>query len=180
MLEWTRVFSGIETLFRSMLPPCLPTPLLPIPIVYFVKVDAAQMVKNLPVVQETLVWFLGQEDPLEKGMTIHSSILASRIPWTEEPGRLQFMGSQRVRHDWATNTTTTSKEKRLSIRNANQRSHRPRLLDFLVKSSSEGLWWTFVFYFINLQGANKDMKWALTKSILKSQILQKTKLLLTH
>ena len=59
----------------------------------------AQMVKNLPVVQETWVQSLGWEDPLEKEMATHSSILAWRIPWTEEPGRLQFMGSQRVRHD---------------------------------------------------------------------------------
>ena len=48
---------------------------------------------------ETLVQFLGQEDPLEKGMLIHSSILAWRIPWTEDPGGLQSMGSQRVGHD---------------------------------------------------------------------------------
>ena len=57
----------------------------------------AQMVKNLPAMQETWVRFLGQEDPLEKGMAIHSSTLAwrIRIPWTEEPGRIQSMGSQR-------------------------------------------------------------------------------------
>ena len=55
----------------------------------------AQMVKNLPAVQETLVRSLGWEDPLEKGMTTHSSILAWRIPWTEEPGGHQSMGSQR-------------------------------------------------------------------------------------
>ena len=54
----------------------------------------AQMVKNLPAVQETWVRSLGQEDPLEKGMAAHSSILAWRIPWTEEPGRLQSIGSQ--------------------------------------------------------------------------------------
>jgi len=59
----------------------------------------AQMVKNLPAMQETWVRSLGQEDPLEKGMAIHSSILARRIPWTEEPGRPQSMGSQRVGHD---------------------------------------------------------------------------------
>ena len=55
--------------------------------------------------QETRVLFLGQKDPLGKGMATHSSILAWRIPWTEEPGRLQSVGSQRVGHDWATNTT---------------------------------------------------------------------------
>ena len=54
--------------------------------------------------QETWVQSLGWEDPLEKGMSTHSSILAWRIPWTEEPGRLQSMGSQRVGHNWATNT----------------------------------------------------------------------------
>jgi len=54
----------------------------------------AQLVKNLPAVQETWVQFLGWEDPLEKEMAIHSSILAWRIPWTEEPGGLQSVGSQ--------------------------------------------------------------------------------------
>ena len=56
--------------------------------------------KNLPAMQETQVWSLGQKTPLEKGMTTHSSILAWRIPWTEEPGGLQSMGLQRVGHDW--------------------------------------------------------------------------------
>ena len=58
----------------------------------------AQAVKNLPVMQETQVQSLGQEDPLKKQMATHSSILAWRIPWTEEPGGLQSMGLQRVRH----------------------------------------------------------------------------------
>jgi len=58
-----------------------------------------QMVKNLPATQETWVQSLGQEDPLEKGMAVYSSILAWRIPWTEDPGGLLSMGSQRVRHD---------------------------------------------------------------------------------
>ena len=53
------------------------------------------VVKNLPAMQQTQVLSLGQEDPLEKGMATHSSILAWRIPWTEEPGRLQSMGSQK-------------------------------------------------------------------------------------
>ena len=59
----------------------------------------AQMVKNLPAMQETRIQSLGGEDPLEEEMTTHSSILACRIPWTEEPGGLQSMGSQRVGHD---------------------------------------------------------------------------------
>ena len=57
------------------------------------------MVKDLPVIQETWVQFLGREDPLEKGMATHSSILAWRIPRTEETGGLQSLGLQRVRHD---------------------------------------------------------------------------------
>ena len=56
------------------------------------------MVKNMPAMQETQVQSLGQEDPLEKGMTNHSSILAWRIPWTEEPSGLQSMESQGVGH----------------------------------------------------------------------------------
>ena len=62
----------------------------------------AHVVKNLPAMQETGVQFLGQEDPLEKEMATHSSILAWRIPWTEEPGGLQSMRLQRVGHDIAT------------------------------------------------------------------------------
>ena len=62
----------------------------------------AQTVKRLPTMRETWVQSMGQEDPLEKKMATHSSILAWKIPWTEECSRLQSMGSQRVRHDWAT------------------------------------------------------------------------------
>ena len=59
----------------------------------------AQSVKSLPAMQETWVRSLGRKDPLEKEMAIHSRVLAWRIPWTEEPGRLQSTASQRVRHD---------------------------------------------------------------------------------
>ena len=59
----------------------------------------AQTVKNLPGMQKTGVRSLGEEDPLEKEMPTHSSILAWRIPWTEEPGGLQFMVSQRIGHN---------------------------------------------------------------------------------
>ena len=61
----------------------------------------AQTVKRLPTMQETRVQSLGREDLLEKEMAPHSSILVWKIPWTEEPGRLQSMGSRRVGHDWA-------------------------------------------------------------------------------
>ena len=61
--------------------------------------QVAQLVKNPPAVQETWVRPLGWKDPLEKEMATHSSTLAWKIPWTEEPGRLQSMGSQRVGHN---------------------------------------------------------------------------------
>ena len=64
------------------------------------------MVKHLPAMWKTWVRFLGWEDPMEKEMAIHSSTLAWKIPWTEEPDRLQSMGWQRVGHDWATSLST--------------------------------------------------------------------------
>ena len=66
----------------------------------------AQTVKHLPAMRESRVQSLGQEDSLEKEMAIHSTILAWGIPWTEEPGGLQSMGSQRVRYDLATKQQT--------------------------------------------------------------------------
>ena len=84
----------------------------------------AQLVKNLPAKQETWVPSLGWEDPLKKGMATHSSILACRIPWTEEPARLQSIESQKVRHDFyslhlfyspALRTMTTGKTIALTI-----------------------------------------------------------------
>ena len=67
--------------------------------VFFRTSLVAQTVKRLSTMWETRVQSLGQEDPLEKEMAIHSSTIAWKIPWTEEPGRLQPMGSQRVGHD---------------------------------------------------------------------------------
>jgi len=69
----------------------------------------AQIVKSLPAIREAQVRCLGREDPLEKEMATHSSILAWKIPWTEEPdglGGLQSIGLQRVGHDWAANIFT--------------------------------------------------------------------------
>ena len=63
----------------------------------------AQRVKNPPAMQDTWVRALSQEDPLEKGMVTNSNIVAWKIPWTEEPGGLQSIGSQRVRQDWEAN-----------------------------------------------------------------------------
>ena len=68
------------------------------------------MVKHLSTMQETRVQSLDWEDPMEKEMAIHSSTIAWKIPWTEEPGRLQSMGSQRVGHDWATSCSGKTKD----------------------------------------------------------------------
>ena len=73
---------------------------------FFCLYDMPRMAKNLPATWEAHVQSLGREDPLEEGMATHSSVLAQRVPWTEEPGGLQSMGSQRVRLDWVTNTFT--------------------------------------------------------------------------
>ena len=70
----------------------------------------AQLVKNLPAMQETWVWSLIWEDPLEEGTANHTSIRVWKIPWTEEPGQLQYMWSQRVGHDWATKHTARFQE----------------------------------------------------------------------
>ena len=64
-----------------------------------------QTVKNLPAVQKTCIWSLGWKDPLKKGVATHSSTLAWRITHTKEPDALQAIGSQRIGHDWVTNTT---------------------------------------------------------------------------
>ena len=67
--------------------------------------SGGSVIKNLPAMQETQVWSLGREDPLEEGMATQSNILAWRIPWTEEPGRLESVVLQRVRHDLVTKQT---------------------------------------------------------------------------
>ena len=74
-----------------------------------------QTIKNLPAMQETWVWSLGQEDPLEEGMAAHSSILAWEIPWTEEPGWQQSMGSQRVKHNWTTKHSTAQQRPKVVL-----------------------------------------------------------------
>ena len=101
----------------------------------------AQTIKNLPGMQETQVWSLGQKDSLEKEMATHCSILAWKIPWTEETGRLQAMGLQTVGHDWATNTCL----------------HR----FFLWKCVSHSLWVTLCILFCNLSFfLSSNLMWA--------------------
>ena len=83
-------------------------------------VAVAQMVKKLPAMQETQVQPMGWEDPLEKKMTTRFSTLAWRIPWTEQPGGLQSIGSQRVRYDWATNAHTGDSKLVTTIQHTNE------------------------------------------------------------
>ena len=97
----------------------------------------AQMVKNLPAIQETWVQSPGAEDALEKEMATHSSILAWRIPWTEEPGRLQSMGSQRGGHSWATTTLSPSNvmnsvELNFGLHHNSSSLHLPRCLSGIL------------------------------------------------
>ena len=94
-----------------------------------------QMVKNLLAKQETRVRSLGWEDLLEKGMAAYSSILAWRIPWTEEPGGLQSMKLQRVRHNWVTNTFTFSFQTTYGNRLNAEADMRIQL--FLIKQDEE-------------------------------------------
>ena len=89
----------ISTVFKGQ-----PSPWVPLGISFYLRWASlvAPMMKNVPAMQETWVWSLGQEDPLEKRMATFSRSLAWRIPWTEEPGGLQSLGSQRVRYNWTT------------------------------------------------------------------------------
>ena len=89
----------------------------------------AQIVKNLPAMQEIWVWSLGQEDPMEEEMATCSSILAWRIPWTEEPDVLQFMGLQRVGHDWVTDSFNFTDE-----------NHDTNILHFCLIKGTLGDW----------------------------------------
>ena len=83
------------------------TPLYQHHLLIYMGFPGGSVAKNLPAMQETQVQSLGREDPLEKGMATHFSMLAWRIPSTQEIGKLQSMGSQRIRNDWATNTYKT-------------------------------------------------------------------------
>ena len=96
----------------------------------------AQTLMSLPAMQETQVRSLGQEDPLQKGMATHPSTFAWRIPWTKEPGGLQSMGLQRVRHDWATNTYYTSSKPK-EVRHGGLASVGQTVRLYLVPSQKE-------------------------------------------
>ena len=93
-----------------------------------------QMVKRLPTMRETWVQSLGREDLLDKAMATHSSTLAWKIPWTEEPGRLQSIGSLRVRHDWAT-----------SLSCIGEGNGNPLQCSCLENPRDRGAWWAAVY-----------------------------------
>ena len=107
------------------------------------------MVKCLPATRGTQVRFLGGEDPLEKEMATHSSTLAWKIPWMEEPDRLQSMGSQRVGHDWATSLSFTMGFP--GVGNDN-----PLQYSCLENSRERGAWWTTVY---GVTKSQTQLKW---------------------
>ena len=98
----------------------------------------ARMVKRLPAMWETWVWSLGQEYLLEKEMATHFSTLAWKIPWMEEPGRLQPMGLQRVGHDWATSPS-------FSIVPFGEGNGNPLQCPCLENPMDGGAWWATVY-----------------------------------
>ena len=105
----------------------------------YIPTMVAQTVKNLPAMKETWVWSLGWEDPLEKGMTIHSSIIAWRILWTEDPSGLQFMGLQRVRLDWVTKAITFSPtETQITLKYADSKFDRYNLIEIRIQNFGRG------------------------------------------
>ena len=115
----------------------------------------AQTVKHLSTMQETWVRSLGWEDPLEKEMAIHSRTIAWKIPWTEEPGGLQSMGSQRVEHDWVSLTDKHDKYNRVYfLRKFNKLAPIPYTLSamwpchFSIKN-----WSMFLFLFLFLKAS---------------------------
>ena len=116
----------------------------------------AQMVKCLPTMWETWVRSLGQEDPLEQEMATHSSTLAWKIPWMEEPGRLQSMGLQRVGHDWVTS---------LHFTNAGDVGSVPGLGRFPGKRSGYLLQYTCLE-----NSMNRGAGWAAVHGVAKSQV----------
>ena len=109
---------------------------------------ATQMVKNLPTIEKTQVWSLGQEDPLQKGMATHSSILAWRLPWTEGPDRLQSMGSQRVGHDWVTNTISLSRKQ--VVHTYNKKEGIRGCGCWIFGKQNDGSRWIFLIASINI------------------------------
>ena len=134
----------------------------------------AQMVKPLSTMRETRVRALAWEDPLEKEMAIHSSSIAWKIPWTEEPGRLQSMGSQRVRHDWVTSLSLSLS---LSRKSDSFSPTSQQIYILLLRNHKVQFFFKkiFVYYFLfltalcsmqNLSCLTRDWTWALASGVL--------------
>ena len=117
----------------------------------------AQTVKHLPTTRETRVRSLGWEYPQEKEIATHSSTLAWKIPWMEEPGRLQSMGSQRIRHDWATSLSLTSVQGSSLTSDLNSLIIL-RGIDFSVCSGFFLLWgWKWCFQALYMQNQKSEL-----------------------
>ena len=132
------------------------------------------MVKSLPTMRETGVQSLGQEDPLEKEMATHSSVLAWKIPWTEEPGRLQSMGLQRVRHDWGTSLHFTSLlSEPAGQKNNNNDKKKQRYKEGLqLRNSFKGFWMEYsIWIFRKLWSLSGIKTWTLAPHLKPPRIL---------
>ena len=124
----------------------------------------AQRLKHLPGMWETWVQSLGREDPLEKEMATHSSTLAWRIPWREEPGRLQSMGSQRVGHDWVASFTSLTYVKKRVWNSGRAISQEKKKLNVKVASVELLSWIEPQCGLIHTpEGKEREVRWRVKK-----------------
>ena len=136
------------------------------------------MVKHLPAIRDTRLWALDWEDALQKAMATHSSTLAWKIPWTEEPGRLQSSGSQRVGHDWATSLSLFTFHTLYMLLNSHNTSKEVLLIQFRENwSRGRGHMYTYGWFMLilgrNQQNSVKQLSFNLKIEIIESQWLIK-------
>ena len=130
----------------------------------------AYMVKHLTTVRETQVQSLGWEDPLEKEMATHSSTLAWKIPWTEKHGRLQSMGSQRVRHDWVSLLTQCCRGFPCSSVVKNRPAMQETWVQFLDQEDPFRREWQLILVFCLENFMDRGALWVIVHWVTKSQI----------
>ena len=130
----------------------------------------AYMVKHLTTVRETQVQSLGWEDPLEKEMATHSSTLAWKIPWTEKHGRLQSMGSQRVRHDWVSLLTQCCRGFPCSSVVKNRPAMQETWVQFLDQEDPFRREWQLILVFCLENFMDRGALWVIVHGVTKSQI----------
>ena len=135
--ELKKIINTLKSRSESYLTVSLPKPHL-WPTISISASLVTQRLKRLPAMRDTWVRSLGWEDPLEKEMATHSSILAWRIPWTEEPGGLQSTGLQRVGHDWAISLS-------LSLSFIGEGNGNPLQCSCLENPRDDGAWWAAVY-----------------------------------